>query len=228
MFISNPYLVQLPLSFTMPLFPTLCRMLLSLYILSCCAAKDTISPGQPLVGGEKLISSNGKFALGFFQTGSKSSQNTLNWYLGIWFNRVPKLTPVWVANGDNPITDHTSSELTISINGNLVILNQATNSTAWSTQAKTITNNTVAILLNSGNLVLQNSSDVLWQSFDYPTDTFLPGAKLGWDKATGLNRRIVSRKNLIDLAPGRYSEELDPGGPNQYIITLLNYSWDWI
>ncbi|KAG2572088.1 hypothetical protein PVAP13_7KG148210 [Panicum virgatum] len=208
----------------MPHFLTLCRFLASLYILSCCSAMDTIAPGQALVGGEKPISSNGKFALGFFQTGSKSSQNTLNWYLGIWFNRVPKLTPVWVANGDNPITDHTSSELTISINGNLVILNQATNSTAWSTQAKTITNNTVAILLNSGNLVLQNSSDVLWQSFDYPTDTFLPGAKLGWDKATGLNRRIVSRKNLIDLAPGRYSEELDPGGPNQYIITLLNSS----
>ncbi|PUZ47131.1 hypothetical protein GQ55_7G138800 [Panicum hallii var. hallii] len=199
--------------------------LASLYILSCCSAMDTIAPGQPLVGKDRLVSSNGKFALGFFESGSKSSQNTLNWYLGIWFNRVPKLTPVWVANGDNPLTDHTSSELTISDNGNLVILNQATNSIVWSTQAKTITNNTVAILLNSGNLILQNStnsSNVLWQSFDYPTDTFLPGAKLGWDKATGLNRRIVSRKNLIDLAPGRYSEELDPGGPNQYIITLLN------
>ena len=227
MFISNPYLVQLPLSFTMPLFPTLCRMLLSLYILSCCAAKDTISPGQPLVGGEKLISSNGKFALGFFQTGSKSSQNTLSWYLGIWFNRVPKLTPVWVANGDNPLTDQTSSELTISDNGNLVILNQATNSTVWSTKANTTTNKTVAVLLNDGNLILQNStnsSDVLWQSFDYPTDTFLPGAKLGWDKVTGLNRRLVSRKNSIDLATGRYSEELDPNGANQYIFTSLKFS----
>jgi hypothetical protein len=65
---------------------------------------------------------------------------------------------------------------------------------------------------------------VLWQSFDYPTDTFLPGAKLGWDKITGLNRRLVSRKNSIDLAPGRYSEELDPSGANQYIFTSLNFS----
>ncbi|CAN6270231.1 unnamed protein product [Urochloa humidicola] len=166
----------------MLLFPTLCTVLLSLYILPCCVAKDTIAPGQALVGSDKLISSNGKFALGFFQTGSKSSQNTLNWYLGIWFNRVPKLTQVWVANGDNPLMDQTSSELTISAdNGNHVILNQATNSMLWSTQANTTTNNTVAILLNNGNLVLQNSrnsSDVFWQSFDYPTDTFLPGAKL--------------------------------------------------
>lgn len=130
-FTPHTYLIQiqLPPSFTMPLIPTLCGFLLFLYILPCCAAKDTITPGQALVGSEKLISSNGKFALGFFQTGSKSSQNTLNWYLGIWFNRVPKLTQVWVANGDNPLRDHTSSELTISNNGNLVILNQATNST---------------------------------------------------------------------------------------------------
>ncbi|KAK8448796.1 hypothetical protein SEVIR_7G103600v4 [Setaria viridis] len=211
----------------MPLFLTLCRFLTSICILSCCGAMDTIAPGQALVGKDRLVSSNGQFALGFFNTGSKSPNTTLNWYLGIWFNRDPKLTQVWVANGDNPLRDHTSSELTISNNGNLVILNQATNSTVWSTQAHTTTNNTVAILLNNGNLILQkssNSSDVLWQSFDYPTDTFLPGAKLGWDKASGLNRRLVSRKNLIDLTPGRYSEELDPSGTNQYIITLLNSS----
>lgn len=216
-----------PILHHMPLLPTLCGFLLFIYILPCCAAKDTITSGQALVGSEKLISSNGKFALGFFQTGSKSSQNTLNWYLGIWFSRVPKLTQVWVANGDNPLTDQASSELKISDNGNLVIFSQATNSMVWSTQANTTSNSTVAILLNNGNLILQNStnsSNVLWQSFDYPTDTFLPGAKLGWDKVTGLNRRLVSRKNLIDLAPGKYCVELDPGGANQYIFTSLNFS----
>ncbi|XP_062225622.1 G-type lectin S-receptor-like serine/threonine-protein kinase At2g19130 [Phragmites australis] len=201
-------------------------LLFSLHTPSCSVATDTLSRGHALSGDERLVSGNGKFALGFFQTGSKSSHNTLNWYLGIWYNRVPKLTPVWTANGDNPLTDPTSSELTISNGGNLVILNQSTNSVVWSTQINT-TNNTVAILLNNGNLILQNSShssNVLWQSFDYPTDTFLPGAKLGWDKVTGLNRRLVSRKNLIDLAPGRYCEELDPSGVNQFIFTLLNLS----
>jgi hypothetical protein len=135
----------------MPLFLTLCRFLLFLYILQDCAATDTIAPGQALVGSDKLVSSNGKYALGFFQTGSKSSNNTLNWYLGIWFNKVPNFTQVWVANGDNPLTDHTTSELKISDNGNLIILNQATKSIVWSTQANTTTNHTIAVLLNSGN-----------------------------------------------------------------------------
>jgi hypothetical protein len=63
----------------MPLFPFLCRFLLFLYILQDCAAIDTIASGQALVDSDKLVSSNGKYALGFFQTGSKSNNNTLNW-----------------------------------------------------------------------------------------------------------------------------------------------------
>lgn len=42
--------------------------------------------------------------------------------------------------------------------------------------------NTNAILLDSGNFVLRNGkSSVLWQSFDNPSDTLLPGMKLGYD-----------------------------------------------
>uniref|UniRef100_A0A453BYN3 non-specific serine/threonine protein kinase n=1 Tax=Aegilops tauschii subsp. strangulata TaxID=200361 RepID=A0A453BYN3_AEGTS len=179
------------------------------------ATTDTISAAQPLAGGEKLVSGNGRYALGFFETGSDS-----NWYMGIWFNTVPKLTPAWVANRDDPIKNITSLELTISGDGNLVILNRSSSSIIWSSQARATATDTIAVLLNTGNLVLQNSSsnpsDVFWQSFDYPTDTFLPGAKLGYDKVTGLNRRLVSWKNLIDPATGAYHEELDPSGLDHF------------
>ncbi|KAM3386969.1 hypothetical protein ACQJBY_010084 [Aegilops geniculata] len=187
------------------------------------ATTDTISAAQPLVGGDRLVSGNGRYALGFFETGSDS-----NWYMGIWFNTVPKLTPAWVANRDDPIKNITSLELTISGDGNLVILNRSSSSIIWSSQARVTTTDTIAALLNTGNLVLQdsspNSSDVFWQSFDYPTDTFLPGAKLGYDKVTGLNRRLVSWKNLIDPASGAYHEELDPSGLNQFLLAPLNSS----
>jgi len=52
----------------------------------------------------------------------------------------------------------------------------------------------------------------LWQSFDYPTDVGLPGAKLGRNKVTGLNRRFISKKNLIDPGLGSYILELDSNG----------------
>lgn len=119
------------------------------------------------------------------------------------------------------------SELTISDDGNLVILNQATKLTIWSTHANITAKNTTVVLLDNGNLILgdpSNSSDIMWQSFDYPTDGLLPGAKQGLDKVTGLNRCLISKTSLIDPAPGRYCVELDTTGPGQFLYKLCNSS----
>uniref|UniRef100_A0A0D3FXQ4 Non-specific serine/threonine protein kinase n=1 Tax=Oryza barthii TaxID=65489 RepID=A0A0D3FXQ4_9ORYZ len=45
----------------------------------------------------------------------------------------------------------------------------------------------------------------LLESFSHMTDTFLPGAKMGWNKATGFTHGLVSSKNSGDLSPGVYS-----------------------
>ncbi|CAN6338459.1 unnamed protein product [Urochloa humidicola] len=210
----------------MPFLHIAMVLLLSLHIPASSATTDTISADQALSVNDKLVSRNGRYALGFFRVGNNDSfQNTSNWYLGIWFNSVPKFTQAWVANRDNPFKSPTTLELKIFHDGNLVVLNQSTNSVIWSTQAKMIRNNTIAILLDSGNFILRdvsNSSQTLWQSFDHPTDTFFPGMKLGWDNFTGLNRRLVSRKNSISPATGVYCEELDPSGVNQIVLAQRN------
>jgi hypothetical protein len=57
-------------------------LLLGLLLLptSCCSSNDTLMAGRVLTVGDKLVSRNGKFALGFFQpavsTISKSSNNS--------------------------------------------------------------------------------------------------------------------------------------------------------
>jgi len=192
-----------------PLLVVLCGLLFSQHHTpSYSIATDTLSPSRSFASDERLVSGNGKFAFGFFQIG------TINWYLGIWFNNVPKLTPVWTANRDHPISGPASPELIIASDGNLVVLAQG--AIIWSTKANITANDTsVVVLLNSGNLVLRsssNSSHIFWESFDHPTDTHLPGAKIGWNKVTGLNRYTVSRKNSIDLSSGIYSSKLDLDG----------------
>uniref|UniRef100_A0A0E0KQI4 non-specific serine/threonine protein kinase n=1 Tax=Oryza punctata TaxID=4537 RepID=A0A0E0KQI4_ORYPU len=223
--------------FLMPLHHVLLcpLLLLSLHTTASSAATDTVSPGHALVSSNRLVSNNSKFALGFFKPGNESSSYTNhNSYLGIWFNKVPKLTPLWTANGENPVMDPTSPELAISGDGNLAILDEATKFIIWSTHAKfTANDTTIAVLLNNGNLVLRsslNSSIIFWQSFDHPTDTLFSGAKIGWDKATGLNRRLVSRKNSIDQAPGIYSLELGLNGDGHLLWNSTVAYWssgDW-
>ena len=212
----------------------LCLGLISYH--SCAAATgSTLAAGRALNSSERLVSTNGKFALGFFQTGSsKSSGNTTlpNWYLGIWFNKIPKFIDVWVANRDMPIPEPSlnMSKLTFTADGNLVIVNHVTKSEIWSTKIFSRTkssSNITAVLSDNGNLVIQDASEatrVLWQSFDHPTDVVLPGGKIGHNKVTGMKYRVVSKKNLVDPASGSYCMEHDPGGSKQIVDKLCNTS----
>ncbi|RCV33105.1 hypothetical protein SETIT_7G056100v2 [Setaria italica] len=229
---------------TLPLFLGLLLFSLHTIIPPSTAAKDdTLAPGQVLTAGEKLVSSNGKFALGFFQpdAGNNSKSSTSpGWYLAVWFNKIPLLTPVWVANREMPIADPDlrATKLQISGDGNLaVVSNHSTQPFIWSTH---ITNNnrtsnatTIAILLATGNLVVQDpsSSAVLWQSFDDPTDVALPGAKIGWNKVTGLNRVGISWKSRTDPGLGSFSVGLETNGTRRVMVSRRVYPskvyWSW-
>ncbi|KAF4372467.1 hypothetical protein F8388_027140 [Cannabis sativa] len=134
-----------------------------------------------------LFSASGIFRLGFFKLGSSNSNLS---YVGIWYNNGLNEKPVWVANRNNPVPDE-SGTIGIDRYGNLKISHNNGDPiiTLYSAQSPI---NARATLLDSGNFVLRESSNHLWQSFDYPTDTLLPKMKLGFDRRTGLNRTLTS------------------------------------
>ncbi|KAM1278401.1 hypothetical protein ACFX2J_030426 [Malus domestica] len=182
-------------------------------------AVDGITPSQSVLDGTTLVSSDGSFELGFFSPGSSKNR-----YLGIWFKNVPVRTVVWVANRCNPIND-SSGVLMINSTGNLVLLSQ-NSSVVWSTSLVKQAQNATVELLDSGNLVLRdakegNSGTPLWQSFDYPSDTLLPGMKLGWDLRTGLKRHLSAWKNSEDPCPGDFTYGIEmqlQAYPEAYIL----------
>uniref|UniRef100_A0A2C9UQY7 Receptor-like serine/threonine-protein kinase n=1 Tax=Manihot esculenta TaxID=3983 RepID=A0A2C9UQY7_MANES len=180
-------------------------------------AADRITATQPLSGDQTIASAN--FKLGFFNPG-----NTSNYYIGMWYTRVIQQTIVWVANRETPVSDRFSSELRIS-DGNLVLFNES-KAPIWSTNLNSTASPSVeAVLGDDGNLILNGSGSSLplWQSFEHPADTWLPGAKVGLNKITGENTRLISWKNKTDPAPGLFSLELDPNGTSEYYI-LWNMS----
>lgn len=194
-------------------------------------AEDTISMGQSIRDGETVVSAGESFELGFFSPGTSNSR-----YLGIWYKKISPGTVAWVANRDSPLSD-LSGVLSINLQGDLVLLN-STNNTIWSSNLSKTAQNPVAVLLDSGNLVLKDKNDddstdnFLWQSFDYPSHTLLPGMKLGINFVTGLNRFLSSWKSLDDPSKGDYTFGIDPDGyPQAYLrkgsdILFRSGSWN--
>ncbi|KAK9276225.1 hypothetical protein L1049_005756 [Liquidambar formosana] len=180
---------------------------------------DTLSPGQSLSVNlsQTILSQGSVFELGFFTPPTSS----LKVYLGIWYKNFADKIIVWVANRDKPLFDPSSSRLEIFQDGNLVLLDKS-QTPCWSTNLTSLpSNSTEAVLLDGGNFVLRDASKpstVFWQSFDHPTDTWLPGAKLGIDKLSGNIQLLTSWKNSEDPAPGMFSFRLDPNGSSQFFI----------
>ncbi|KAM3343687.1 hypothetical protein P3S68_025777 [Capsicum galapagoense] len=97
---------------------------------------------------------------------------------------------------DKPVTDN-NGIVTVEENGNLVVKN-GHGYVLWSTNVSIGTNSCTASLSDNGNLLIVNSNNkVLWQSFQHPTDTFLPEMKVFMD---GILRSWTSES---DPSPGR-------------------------
>jgi hypothetical protein len=193
-------------------------LILSYYRACFSIVSDTLSPSRSLSVRETIISEGSNFVLGFFRPGASSKI-----YLGIWYNNnLGVQEKVWVANRENPLSDASSSKLELSEDGNLVMLEGSSKIPFWSTNLKNpLSNSTEAVLLDDGNFVLRDSSNkntIFWESFDHPTDTWLPGAKLGIDKITGKLNQLISWKNSEDPAPGMFSFRLARDGSEQFIL----------
>ncbi|KAJ4757749.1 G-type lectin S-receptor-like Serine/Threonine-kinase [Rhynchospora pubera] len=178
---------------------------------------NTLFPNQNITEGQSLISSNGIFELGFFRPDS-----TTDSFLGIWF-RVSSDTIVWVANRDNPLKN-TSGILNIHNNGSLALYDSS-GRMVWSSSsnATSITNDFSPFLqLNDlGNLILKNqgsNNTIIWQSFDYPTNSLLAGMKLGKNLKTGFETVLSSWKSSSDPAEGKYKYKMDTEGAPEIIL----------
>ncbi|KAA8530881.1 hypothetical protein F0562_005495 [Nyssa sinensis] len=168
---------------------------------------DTITSGQSLSANQTISSEGGVFELGFFTPG-----NSQNYYVGIWYKGFPNKTVVWVANRNQPISDPSSSELKLLQNGNLVLLNQF-KSQIWSTNStSSIANSTIAMLLDNRNLVIRHLSNVIRQSFDYPTDTWLPGGKVGHKQI------LTSWRSSENPATSVFSVEVEPNRASHILV----------
>ncbi|GLU23148.1 hypothetical protein SLE2022_391740 [Rubroshorea leprosula] len=199
-------------------FPFFLFFLLFSCVPHFCHAIDTIRQGESIRdGGETLISQGEIFELGFFSPGNSTFR-----YVGIWYYKTEGSPVVWVANRDAPISDR-NGVLRIGEDGNLVVLD-GNNNIVWTSNASVQSSNTAAILLVTGNFVLSSigsmgdTTKAYWQSFDHPTDTFLPGMRVLVSTVMGENHAFRSWKSANDPSPGDFTMGVDPFGAPQIVI----------
>ncbi|KAI3973082.1 hypothetical protein MKX01_019740 [Papaver californicum] len=187
-----------------------------------CYAIDnsTITPTQIMSDSQTLTSTGRVFKLGFF-----SPPNSTHRYVGIWYEFDPSRNIVWVANRDNPLKDSTGT-LRIADDGNLVIAD-GRGDVFWTTNVSDITtpNNSVAELLDTGNFEFRLLNDVVWQSFDHPTHTFLPGMKIGGSLITGKKQELTSWKSESDPSTGIFSLMLELLEDHPQLVIWRNESY---
>ncbi|XP_022742993.1 G-type lectin S-receptor-like serine/threonine-protein kinase At1g11330 isoform X2 [Durio zibethinus] len=181
-------------------------LLLSYYAIKFGSTIDTITTSNSIKDPEAITSNGGVFRLGFF-----SPANSTDRYVGIWYNfGIPEQSVIWIANRNKPLRDE-SGIVMIAEDGNLVVSN-GQKEILWSSNIKSPPANTSAKVLDSGNLVLQDNTDAasLWESFQQPSNAFVPTMKISTNARTGEKVQLTSWKSSSDPSNGNFSLGLEP------------------
>ncbi|XP_058779549.1 G-type lectin S-receptor-like serine/threonine-protein kinase At1g11330 isoform X2 [Vicia villosa] len=207
-----------------PTFISVAILLLSslnLFSVNANSYTEFLRKGQSVRISDTFVSYGGNYELGFF---SRDRDNSTKYYVGIWFKKVPNDKIVWVANRDYAFQT-SSAFLIIQPDGNIAIRDGPM--TYLVTNVSKNSYSTYATLLDSGNLVLLNNSNkaVLWQSFNNPTDTLLPGMTIGHDIDTGYDFSLTSWTSADDPAIGPYTLRYDSGSASLTVNKGSNVLW---
>ncbi|KAK1371551.1 Receptor-like serine/threonine-protein kinase [Heracleum sosnowskyi] len=200
----------------------LSHLLVMLSAVYCAAAQErasNITQGSSLTPTENPVwqSSSGLFAFGFYRQGDN------RYGVGIFFAGLPhNKTVVWTANRDDPPV---SNDVTLRLtpDGRLVIQQKSQESPT--DVVKLNQSISYASILDSGNFVLYGSNqEMIWQSFDHPTDAILPGQILSEE------RDLVSGMTESDYSQGKFRLKMQGDAnlvlyPAKTIDSSLNSYW---
>ncbi|KAL9326221.1 hypothetical protein ACSQ67_006866 [Phaseolus vulgaris] len=169
------------------------------------------------------LSPSAQFAFGFYP-----QEQGGGFVVAIWLVSGENKTVVWTAQrNDPPVTS--GAKLQLNMDGKLVLTDEQGEEKviADNSSAKALS----ASVLDSGNFVLySNNNNIIWQSFDYPTDTLLGGQSLP------NGHQLVCSSSENNHSSGRFRLKVQDDGnlvlypvdttdtvTNAYWITNYNY-----
>ncbi|KAL1542097.1 G-type lectin S-receptor-like serine/threonine-protein kinase LECRK3 [Salvia divinorum] len=180
---------------------------------------SNITLGSSLTPNSTWPSSSGVYVFGFFP------QHDSSYAVGIFLH---DKTVVWTANRDSdPTVPDDVVSLLLSPEGRLILRRRQGQDEDVIRLSTTIAS---ASMLDNGNFVLYDSnSRIIWQSFDHPTNTLLPGQRLPPGKEifssvseTDYGRGIFRLKMQNDGNLVQYPINTPDTSPNSYYSSITD------
>ncbi|KAL5560336.1 hypothetical protein UlMin_036547 [Ulmus minor] len=168
---------------------------------------------SPSTNNSYWLSDSGQFAFGFYKQGN-------GFAVGIWFQNIQQKTVIWTANRDDPPLP---SDATLFLTADGLTLQTQSQEIRITNTTQPVAN---ASMLDSGNFILYNSnSTIIWQSFDFPTDTLLSTQRLATKK------ELVSGMSGTNHSSGRFRLVMQEDGnlvqyPTNIAPSVYLASWN--
>uniref|UniRef100_A0A2K2AC54 Bulb-type lectin domain-containing protein n=1 Tax=Populus trichocarpa TaxID=3694 RepID=A0A2K2AC54_POPTR len=178
--------------------PIILFLLLALSFTASAQRQTNITLGSSLtpITNSSWLSPSGLYAFGFFRQRNGYS-------LGVFLSGISLKTVVWAARRDDaPVPGNAT--LLFTSDGRVVLTSAQGGETLIVSASQPAS---LASMSDSGNFVLYNSDrEIIWQSFDHPTDTLLPTQQL---KA---GAELFSPVSETELSTGIYRLKMQNDG----------------
>ncbi|KAJ6996294.1 hypothetical protein NC653_013020 [Populus alba x Populus x berolinensis] len=173
-------------------------LLLALSFAASAQRQTNITLGSSLtpITNSSWLSPSGLYAFGFFRQRDGYS-------IGVFLSGISQKTVVWAATRDDaPVPSNAT--LLFTSEGRVILRSAQGDETPIVSASQQAS---LASMSDSGNFVLYNSDrEIIWQSFDHPTDTLLPTQQLR------AGAELVSPVSETELSTGIYRLKMQNDG----------------
>lgn len=215
-----------PVCFRLASFLSVVLLLHLLVVVASADQTNELKSGSTLTPPSYITSPSGNFAFGFLPAMNSGPPNSF--ILAAWFNLKPENSSqqkvVWFARTGSSLGPNTGSvvvaqlQSVLSISAGRLSLSGGGNNVLWENENPHGMFGSLVLITDKGNVQLFEGGDVLiWQSYDYPTDTLLPGQTLG----VGPANRLLSKNTDTDFSTGRFGLIVQADG--NIVLYMMDY-----
>ncbi|KAM7473997.1 hypothetical protein LguiB_021240 [Lonicera macranthoides] len=170
---------------------------------------------RPILSISTYENKSTSFVFGFFKNISINAIKDGSFLVIAWLPTYSEegVVVLWCANRDNPVRENATLHFTADSG---LELKDVDGTLVWSTNTSALPVTRLNISDGANLMLLDSNNNVIWQSFDYPTDTWLPNQKIS------SNKGLTSSNSSSNLGTGLYSLTVEEKDPYNSLVAFIN------